>query len=947
MTTLRDLLISLQSTYFVNRQDLIDVFTKSIKTDSSLRLYHFLIIFGPGGIGKTMLLGEFRDICAQHDIASSLISMDTHYSPIDILISFREDFEPKPGSKVFQEFDKLISKYNDLQQKLIMKEQASGKISEVLGSVLGVASATALGGAITGLSLGPIGALLGAAGGILTKEVLASTTTALLNNGLITRNEVSFLNTLLPELTSTFVRGIDRFTGTRDAIVLMLDTYEYAQKTSQLDNWITAQLLPNFTEKTIVVISGRNPMEGKFWQTYSSLVYQRRLEPFTESDLIKYLKVRGVDPDQINVLLDLTAGLPLSAALWADLELQEKQGLSQIGIGQRAAEVLNKVVDRLLETIDEPTRAVIRACAIPRFFDEPILDLLLPGKESTILFENLRKFSSIFQVRSNGLSMHNEVRKSLLQDFKNRNRDQYNELNLNMGNYYLEKAGNQRAYNTLWFDYKIEQAYHLLAADSQDGLRLLLNIVRDARAMFSAGIVEVLEKVVSNLPADKTDYLNSYLDAELAFLGRDYPRAKEMCLKILETELPSEIKAEVIASLCSTSWFLGEYQNAHKYVTEALELSDPFKNPTAFFRFNERLGWINASLGNYMEAISHEKRAFDVAVEMKDDLRKAWALDGMGWGYLQQGNISHSEQLFTQSLLIFTDLHNTGGRFYSQYHLGEIYAETGRFDAAETYYQEALKTWPDCDDQVLVLIRLGQLRGLQGKFEQAIDLLESYKRQCQEKSKPYFEARTDIYLGEIFLQEKDWEKAKEHFENGMIISQRIGSRYIEAKSFLGVLKTYCLQNMAFEIIEEAAVRTIALAKEFQYHDVLAEGYLYRDLAKLGKDSDHFHEGSSLSGRVSQDLGESFLKALIEGLKYNSYFLDHLLHQLVYHLQPYDPILTRETLKELEDLWLSGKLKGESLLSLDRKLRERDGLPDHQVLINEQLISYQDKGGKQS
>jgi len=77
----------------------------------SAQVISLFVIYGPGGIGKTMLMRKFRDIANEIGIVSSIASMDAINSTFDILTSFRENVESHQYIRPFQEFDTLIVKF--------------------------------------------------------------------------------------------------------------------------------------------------------------------------------------------------------------------------------------------------------------------------------------------------------------------------------------------------------------------------------------------------------------------------------------------------------------------------------------------------------------------------------------------------------------------------------------------------------------------------------------------------------------------------------------------------------------------------------------------------------------------------------------------------------------------------------------------------------------------
>ncbi|MCL0090150.1 tetratricopeptide repeat protein [Dehalococcoidia bacterium] len=935
--TLRDLLFSVQRSYFVNREEALEMFRKLVQTPVSLRLYHILVMLGPGGIGKTVLLEEFKHICGEYGIPNSIASMDICHSPMGLLTALRANWDSRPKGKDFRDFDKLMSRFKDLQKRLLEKGRAGGNVSEMLGEVLGGVSATTLGGAIGGLSLGPLGALLGAAAGILTKEVLESSTTTLLKAGLISHRDVDFLNSMLSNLVSAFAHGANRLAAQERGMVLILDAYEYAQKAEHLDEWITGYLLPGLTERTLIVIAGRRRMEGKFWQTYSSFVYQRQLEPFDKPVLVEYLRVRGLAGAEADALLDLTAGLPLGAALWADIETQEQPEKTAAMDKRPTTDLLKAVVDRLLEDIEDTPRGIIRICAIPRQFDEGILEYLVPSETLPITFEHLCKLSSIFRLRPHGLSMHEEVRRWLVEDFSHANTRLYTDLNLKMARFFEEKAASEVTYSAEWFEHQIERLYHLLAAQDKARYELLRAIVDDAADMYDTGLLESLNVIISDSPEALSTW-GEMLASMITFVRRDFVSARERLSSLSQKDsISSIIRAQSLFYLCATLWYLGEYRAALSAGEEALALYRQLKDRRGEYEVCERLGWIHQHLGNCVDAIATQEKGLEIARALHDRLGEGWALNGLGGAHLIAGHIRHAEDLFQQAFSIWTDLDNAAGQFYALLHLGDAHAESGRFSSAAHYITAALESWPRCDDEVLALERLGQIRSVQGEYDQAFELLNKSIRYCREKRKPYLEARAERYLGEAHLAQRDWDKTLEHYARVIELCQKLDTRLVQAKALGGILRTRYFQDASPTAIQEAVAVAEAIAQENEYHDMLAEVYLYQGLAEV-REALRSTQEEEISGDHILKMAQMFIRAMSEGLQYNSYILDKTLREMLSALQVLDSTITSRICQRIAILWRSGKLDTLSLVKAERKLRERDALPDNQTSVLEQLAT---------
>jgi hypothetical protein len=89
------------------------------------------------------------------------------------------------------------------------KEKMDGKFLDVMTKVAGSVSSATVGGLFTGLALGPVGILVGAASGALANSVMESSLTKLLKKGMISSKDAGFLSNLLPYLLTAFIRGTD------------------------------------------------------------------------------------------------------------------------------------------------------------------------------------------------------------------------------------------------------------------------------------------------------------------------------------------------------------------------------------------------------------------------------------------------------------------------------------------------------------------------------------------------------------------------------------------------------------------------------------------------------------------------------------------------------------------------------------------------------------------
>lgn len=869
------------------------------------------------------MLGEFRRRCGERGVPAALANLEECHSPWEILTSLRQSCEPRSSNRAFREFDSLISRLNQINQRLRREDESTGRVSEATGRILGGVSAAAVGSLVTSLALGPVGLLLGAAGGALTKEVLESLTSALIAKGLLSREDAGFLNNLLPRLTASYLSGSEKLGSDANTVVLILDGYEYAQHVETLEGWITGHLLPNVRDVHLVVIAGRNQPEGRFWQKYSSVTYQRRLEPFTYAHLAQYFARRGLQSDQTRSLYRLTAGLPLGAALWADMEAQRQSGLPSIETDQRLTDVIRGVVERLLEKSDPTLREFITVCAIPRQIDQDILRDLFPAPQTQAgLYAQLQRFSSLFQSRSAGLAMHSEVRGYLIRDWRQRDLARFQLINTAMASYHQRKTSEVPKYTDKWFRHYAEYAYHMLTAVDRVGLSSVLRLLAEGVEMYNPTLVEAIGSVVTDTSLDMDQSWHVLVSGLTAFSQEAYHQCYALLSPLLDVKWDRVVRAHVLLHLSTSGWRIDRYEEAIRHGEAALELFAAMGDKRGQSEVCENLGWVHAHIGNYQEAVRYEERGLSLATEIDDELGKGWALNSLGAAYYHVGNMTLSKTTLEKALQIWERLDHRAGQFYSTYHLGIAHFALDQFHDAIALYERSLSSLPQFGDRHIVLARMGQAKASQGTYEEALQLFAQARLICVDRQQPYFEAILEWFEGDAAALQKQWEHAIEHYHRAVTLSHGVRARYVEAKARVGLLRVAYSQEEPDATVAAAAAAAMQLGKDHHFHNVLAETYLFRGLA-IARETTQHRGAATESGYLA--CADSFGQSLIEGLQYNSHIVDKTLGDIATGLKAYGPAITSAIAESLLRIWQSSTCCDETVVEVERKLRQRDAL----------------------
>ncbi len=163
------------------------------------------------------------------------------------------------------------------------------------------------------------------------------------------------------------------------------------------------------------------------------------------------------------------------------------------------------------------------------------------------------------------------------------------------------------------------------------------------------------------------------------------------------------------------SWLAYTYCMEHHF-KEAIDLAEQVQKdiPDDGFAYGI-LGDSYLELGDYEKCEANYLKAMEVAPGVFSYSR---------WANLQymKGNIPSAIEFYKQALDdVAQKNHGPAHAAWCQVQLGYTYFKIGKFDKAEEYYQDAMKSLPQ---GVMALEHLAELRGAQGKYDEAAEMYE-------------------------------------------------------------------------------------------------------------------------------------------------------------------------------------------------------------------------------
>ena len=407
--------------FVVGRTKEVERFSALLKGNAR---YGLLNIYGPGGIGKTIVGQKMQEYANNHNIPFAFIEGDhPNLTPDRILYTIKEALvQTSVLSSAFDEFEREYTDYLVVQDVL----QRGGGIQALFDTIGNVKDPIGLGQIIQTLGKG------------ITEGVQRN----LSNRFALERYLRGVEKTLATRLSENLREALDK---SDQAAAVLFDTYEQMEG---LDDWICQVLAPALPDKVKIVVLGRNalPKVNFDWTEYGQKLFDMELEELPEADAKQYLVHFGLHQQTtLDQVYQFTGGYPLLLVLVRYLA-QEAGGWDKIGALENLSDrdqIATQLLQRILreERVAE-VQAFLEKGVIARWFNPEVISLLLEMnlEDARKIYDKLSRHSFV-ERHEYGLKFHDKIRELLVARLKFTSKSEYEKLTQKLTNYYREKAG--------------------------------------------------------------------------------------------------------------------------------------------------------------------------------------------------------------------------------------------------------------------------------------------------------------------------------------------------------------------------------------------------------------------------------------------------------------------------------------------------------------------------
>ncbi|MCB0019333.1 MAG: hypothetical protein KDE09_16195 [Anaerolineales bacterium] len=407
--------------YYIGRQDELLRFAAMVNGEAPYTTFN---IFGPGGIGKTVVGAKMQAYAAARQIPLAFVDGNQEeLVPTRIMQAIVEVYSRDATlHDAFADFQRQMEEYQLVQEIL----QLGGGSQQIYALTGGLQDPAQFGQLLSSLH-----------------QTISTEVKELVSNRFSLERYLRSSNQLL---TTTFLDGLKSAAEYNVVpLVILIDTYELIE---QYDDWLQQQLAAQLPANARLVVLGRNalPQISFEWHELGPRLEAMQLAELSEPDAKQFLQYHGLaDATARDKVYQFTGGYPLLLVLTVHLA-REAGGWQAIDHFEHDGD-RDRVATLLLERIlrEERVREVqtfLEKGVVARWFTPEIISAILKvdGGEARTIYQKLAQHSFV-ERHPHGLKFHDKIRELLEIRLKFADPAEYGRLNGILKEYYARRAG--------------------------------------------------------------------------------------------------------------------------------------------------------------------------------------------------------------------------------------------------------------------------------------------------------------------------------------------------------------------------------------------------------------------------------------------------------------------------------------------------------------------------
>lgn len=195
-------------------------------------------------------------------------------------------------------------------------------------------------------------------------------------------------------------------------------------------------------------------------------------------------------------------------------------------------------------------------------------------------------------------------------------------------------------------------------------------------------------------------------------------------------------------------------------------------------------------LGKTADAVKTGEKALKIFESYDDDLAAGKVEKNLGNIIARQGDLSKSEKYYLSAIRRFTKLNDTRELAMCETNLAETYTDLNQFRAAEKFYRQALETSRRAGMffvEAEIEASMGNLAMFRGKYDDALNFLETARRKFEELKIPHRSAVAKLEIADIYSELNLTDEAYEIYDEvaGSLQTLKLRGEEARARANLG------------------------------------------------------------------------------------------------------------------------------------------------------------------
>lgn len=266
--------------------------------------------------------------------------------------------------------------------------------------------------------------------------------------------------------------------------------------------------------------------------------------------------------------------------------------------------------------------------------------------------------------------------------------------------------------------------------------------------------------------------------------------------------------ASTYGTLSSAYSSLGNYELALRYAFQALKFANEINNEKNKAYLLNNIGNIHEAIGDYEDALDYYFQSLELKEKINEEPSTTFTLMNIGLIYIELQDYEKAREYLNQGLKTLRKLKNHDGIANVINNLGMIESNLGNYKKAVDLYSEVAeirRVLKDKKHEAGVLINLAYNLHKTGDAKAAKKSVSDAMKILDEIEMPEFKSTGYSTLGDIYLDEKQFEEAYHNYSKALELAQKIKNKKLIFRLHNSLSEYYEIKGDCKKALEEMKI----------------------------------------------------------------------------------------------------------------------------------------------